>query len=331
MRRLVRCSLQPERPDAETAASRLNRLEDGPRRPVTPWLVEESALAELLGLRPPTAEAAAAAAACGVAAGPATDACQGWSDEAARFEARALLLRDGMPALYCLYAGLLRTLAQQPFPAVVASLPPRMEAVASAARLREAAAPREPSHPKGRGADQLSICPRCGDEPRRCPAASAASQAGLLHQLRRLMLRRPDDSGVRALPASDDSLLAWRCSVQGPEGTPWAGRAVELLLRFCGAWPFAPPMLFALEPRPFHPNIDPNSGAVCMDLLQEQWTPAGGVMAVLLSFRSLLASPTLDDASSLPADIDAASALLHQPGRYRRANERLAARMPEWR
>ena len=198
-----------------------------------------------------------------------------------------------------------------------------------------------------------------------------------------------------------------RCGVKGPEDTPWEGRVVRLALRFCGIWPFQPPLLFVLHPRPLHPNIDSHSGAVCMDLLQEQWSPAGGVLAVrhaplpftpfpshaplptvgtsrrfgrapfprsptrmrlirtpplhrtllaalkrrqppycshplaypsapcwwpqvLLSFRSLLATPTLDDAASLPADLDAARMLLHEPTEYEKRNKELAAAMPTW-
>ena len=67
-----------------------------------------------------------------------------------------------------------------------------------------------------------------------------------------------------------------------------------------------------------------------MDLLQEQWSPAGGILSVLLSFRSLLASPTIDDAQAMPADLDAASALLSHPDVYTRRNEQMAAAMEPW-
>ena len=89
-------------------------------------------------------------------------------------------------------------------------------------------------------------------------------------------------------------------------------------------------MLFALDPKPLHPNVDATSGAVCMDLLQEQWSPAGGVLSVLLSFRSLLASPTLDDATAMPANLEAASLLVKAPQSYRRKNEAIAEGMPTW-
>ncbi len=53
-------------------------------------------------------------------------------------------------------------------------------------------------------------------------------------------------------------------------------------------------------------------------------------MAILLSFRSLLASPTATDAESMPANVEAASQLLHAPRQYWRANAAVAALMPCW-
>ena len=67
-----------------------------------------------------------------------------------------------------------------------------------------------------------------------------------------------------------------------------------------------------------------------MDLLQDQWSPAGGVLSILLSVRSLLSSPTVDDAESMPANVAAAHAFLQQPQAYREQNEAIAVRLPSW-
>ena len=52
--------------------------------------------------------------------------------------------------------------------------------------------------------------------------------------------------------------------------------------------------------------------------------------AMLLSLRSLLASPTLDDATSMPANVEAASQWQREPATFKRENERRAAGMPPW-
>ena len=149
-------------------------------------------------------------------------------------------------------------------------------------------------------------------------------------------------SGVSAWPGTRDedddhgtgsNLLEWCANIEGPEGTPWEGRCVLCRLRFCptlcgGAYPAAPPKLFVRAPFPHHPNIDARSGAVCMDLLQHNWSCAGGVRAILVSFRSLLAGPNTSDAASMPANLEAAEDFLARPDVYHAKNVALASGMP---
>ena len=322
-------AVERERADAENrgeAAAAQHRNRRAAREPAAaPWLVEESALRELLGLVPPRGELELVRRVVGYV---------GFADRHYRtypiyprnFDVRALLTQAGFSAIYDLYTGIWRTLAQRPYPAEVA-LPPPMQPEESALHLRGAVSTREKQRPTS--PTMLDSCPRCRRHPRHCPAAADASTASLAVQLRRLLVCSEECGCVRGFPA-DDSLLAWRCAVLGPADTPWEGRSVELLLRFCGPYPFAPPLLFVLWPRPFHPNVDDVTGAVCMDLLQEQWSSAGGVFAVLMSFLSLLASPTLDDASAMPANVEAASMWRHAREDFEGENARRAASMPWW-
>ena len=52
----------------------------------------------------------------------------------------------------------------------------------------------------------------------------------------------------------------------------------------------------------FHPNVY-NDGRICLDILQNQWSPIYDVWAILTSIRSLLADPNPNS----PANSEAAS------------------------
>lgn len=44
-----------------------------------------------------------------------------------------------------------------------------------------------------------------------------------------------------------------------------------------------------------HPNISSQSGAICLDILKDQWSPALTLKTALLSVQALLSAPAPDD------------------------------------
>ncbi|KAL9674486.1 hypothetical protein QQ045_030758 [Rhodiola kirilowii] len=45
----------------------------------------------------------------------------------------------------------------------------------------------------------------------------------------------------------------------------------------------------------WHPNISSQSGAICLDILKDQWSPALTIKTALLSIQALLSSPEPGD------------------------------------
>ena len=60
---------------------------------------------------------------------------------------------------------------------------------------------------------------------------------------------------------------------------------------------------------PRHPNVSSQNGAICLDILKDQWTPALTLKTAMLSLQALLSSPEPND----PQDAIVAKQVSHNP------------------
>lgn len=67
-----------------------------------------------------------------------------------------------------------------------------------------------------------------------------------------------------------------------------------LEIKIPDTYPFNPPKVKFLT-RIWHPNISSVTGAICLDILKDQWAAAMTLRTVLLSIQALLASAEPDD------------------------------------
>ena len=49
------------------------------------------------------------------------------------------------------------------------------------------------------------------------------------------------------------------------------------------------------ETKVWHPNISSQTGAICLDILKNEWTPALTIRTALISLQALLCAPEPDD------------------------------------
>lgn len=68
------------------------------------------------------------------------------------------------------------------------------------------------------------------------------------------------------------SLLAWHCTIQAPDDSPYDKRVFNILLKLPEDYPMHPPKAYFVSPI-FHPNIHFVTGEVCLDILKSRWTP----------------------------------------------------------
>ncbi|KNC48950.1 ubiquitin-conjugating enzyme E2 D/E [Thecamonas trahens ATCC 50062] len=72
----------------------------------------------------------------------------------------------------------------------------------------------------------------------------------------------------------------------GPADSPYAGGIFFLDITFPQEYPFKPPRV-VFRTRIYHCNINAQ-GAICLDVLKDNWSPALTISKVLLSVCSLL-------------------------------------------
>jgi ubiquitin-conjugating enzyme E2 S len=103
-------------------------------------------------------------------------------------------------------------------------------------------------------------------------------------------------------PDSFSDLTTLSVLLTGAEGTPFSSGLFALDLKMPPTYPQAAPTAF-FRTKIFHPNVDPSTGAICVDTLKRDWTPTLTLKDVLVTISCLLVFP------------NAASALNSEAGR----------------
>lgn len=85
-----------------------------------------------------------------------------------------------------------------------------------------------------------------------------------------------------------------RGEIMGPPDTPYEGGRFLLEIKIPETYPFNPPVVKFIT-KIWHPNISSVTGAICLDILKDQWAAAMTLRTVLLSLQALLAAAEPDD------------------------------------
>ncbi|KAH8421426.1 hypothetical protein KR009_007473 [Drosophila setifemur] len=92
----------------------------------------------------------------------------------------------------------------------------------------------------------------------------------------------------------DDQFSELLGEITGPPGTPYDGGKFALDIKVPDSYPFSPPKVRFIT-RIWHPNISSVTGAICVDILKDNWAAGMTIRTVLLSLQALLGDAEPND------------------------------------
>jgi ubiquitin-conjugating enzyme (huntingtin interacting protein 2) len=114
-------------------------------------------------------------------------------------------------------------------------------------------------------------------------------------------VRRDKAAGLEIeVDASDKNHLLGK--ITGPDDTPYAGGRFVVDITIPSDYPFSAPKMF-FKTKIWHPNVSSVTGAICLDILKDAWSPALTMKTALLSLQALMCAPEPSD----PQDAEVAN------------------------
>ncbi|KHN72476.1 Ubiquitin-conjugating enzyme E2 S [Toxocara canis] len=93
----------------------------------------------------------------------------------------------------------------------------------------------------------------------------------------------------------DSNITTIHATIDGPEGTPFEGGRFNVRLFLGREFPGMAPSAY-FTTKIFHPNVDPKTGAICVNTLKKDWRPDLGVRHILIVIRCLMIEPNPESA-----------------------------------
>ncbi|CAE6375781.1 unnamed protein product [Rhizoctonia solani] len=103
-----------------------------------------------------------------------------------------------------------------------------------------------------------------------------------------------DKTSKISIDLIDDNPFHLCGSFPGPEDTPYQGGIYQVDIVIPDSYPFQPVKMKFIT-KVYHPNVSSASGAICLDILKDAWSPVFTLKSTLISLQSLLCSPEPDD------------------------------------
>jgi len=123
---------------------------------------------------------------------------------------------------------------------------------------------------------------------------SSAATTRILKEYREFQeLIKSESNPTFQLFVDDNDVSNWKILLRGATGTHYEGGYWIITVAFPSDYPFKPPKV-RFATKIYHCNIN-SDGALCLDILKDQWSPALTINKVMWSIHSLLTDPNPND------------------------------------
>ena len=93
-----------------------------------------------------------------------------------------------------------------------------------------------------------------------------------------------------ATPFDESDLSLWIGTIHGLDDTPYQGGVFFVRISIPNDYLFSPPII-TFANKIFHPNINPETGEISINILQNEYTPALTISTIMISLTSFLDDP----------------------------------------
>ncbi|KAJ4826321.1 Ubiquitin-conjugating enzyme E2 4 [Turnera subulata] len=129
------------------------------------------------------------------------------------------------------------------------------------------------------------------------------------HEVLSLYLKMMSDYNVETI---NDGLNEFNVEFHGPKESLYEGGVWKIRVELHDAYPFKSPSVGFVN-KIFHPNVDELSGSICLDVINQSWSPMFDLLNIFEVFLpQLLLYPNPSD----PLNGDAASLMLKDKEQY---------------
>ena len=110
-------------------------------------------------------------------------------------------------------------------------------------------------------------------------------------------LNKAPIAGVAIAP-TEDNVMIWNITIDGPEGTPFIGGKFVVNLDFSDNYPFKPPKIKFMT-KIYHPGVKTDTGEICTLAIDQNWVPTLNAKFVIEAILTVLQTPNAENAQEI--------------------------------